>query len=174
VRPLSAVRQTASASYDAQEATGAVQASYRFDFAGFAIMPVVGLDYVHLLDGGAEESGAPGFDLDLAHRNGDSLRPFFAASASTVFTTLAGLRLVPEADLRYSHELFSTPPSLVSVGGGTFSVDNLTPSRDLVTVGAGLTARMSERLAFFADYHATLPTGNFWQQTVSAGFSYKF
>lgn len=53
-------------------------------------------------------------------------------------------------------------------------VDGLTPSRNLVTLGGGITASMSDRLAFFADYHATLPTGNFWQQTVNAGFNYKF
>jgi hypothetical protein len=41
-------------------------------------------------------------------------------------------------------------------------------------VGGGVTANMTDRLAFFVDYHATLPTGNFWQQTVSGGLSYRF
>jgi hypothetical protein len=40
--------------------------------------------------------------------------------------------------------------------------------------GGGITAAMSEQLALFADYHATLPTGNCWQQTISAGARYKF
>jgi hypothetical protein len=33
---------------------------------------------------------------------------------------------------------------------------------------------MTDRLALFADYHAALPTGNYWQQTITAGARYKF
>ncbi len=172
-RPLAGIG-TASSSHDAHEATGAAQASYRFDYAGFSLMPNAGVTYVHLFDGGAKESGAGGFDLDVSHRNGDSLRPFIGMSASRPIMTAGGLRLVPEADIRYSHELFATAPSQVFVGGGNFAVNGITPSHDLVTIGGGLTAAMTDRLAFFADYHAILPTGNYWQQTISAGARYKF
>ncbi|HXE30143.1 MAG TPA: autotransporter domain-containing protein, partial [Stellaceae bacterium] len=171
-RPLAGIG-TASSSHDAHEATGAAQASYRFDYAGFAIMPNAGLAYVHLFDGGLTESGTPGFNLDVMHRNSDSLRPFIGVSASEPITT-SGMRLVPEADIRYSHELFATAPSLVFVGGGNFAVNGITPSHDLLTLGGGVTAAMSDRLDLFADYHATLPTGNYWQQTISAGARYKF
>jgi outer membrane autotransporter protein len=172
-RPIAGIG-TASAHHDAHEATGATQASYRFDYAGFAVMPNAGLTYVHLFDGGFQESGAGGFALDVSHRNADSLRPFVGVSASEPMTTASGMRLVPEADIRYSHELFVTAPALVSVGGGGFAVNGLTPAHDELTVGGGITAAMTDRLALFADYHAILPTGNYWQQTVSAGVSYKF
>jgi hypothetical protein len=33
---------------------------------------------------------------------------------------------------------------------------------------------MSERFAVYADYHAVLPSGNLFEQTVSAGLSYRF
>jgi hypothetical protein len=33
---------------------------------------------------------------------------------------------------------------------------------------------MSDRLALYADYHATLPTGNTFAQTVEAGLRLKF
>jgi hypothetical protein len=33
---------------------------------------------------------------------------------------------------------------------------------------------MSDRLALFAAYHATVPTGNLFEQTVDAGATYKF
>jgi outer membrane autotransporter protein len=172
-RPLTGIG-TASANYDGHEATGAAQASYRFDYAGFSVMPNAGLTYVHLFNNGLEEDGAGGFDLDVMHRNADSLRPFIGISASTPITTSSGLRLVPEGDIRYSHELFATAPSLISVGGGNFAVNGITPSHDLLTIGGGITAAMTDRLALFADYHATLPTGNYWQQTISAGARYQF
>jgi fibronectin-binding autotransporter adhesin len=172
-RPLNGIG-VASANYDAHEATGAAQASYRFDYAGVSVMPNAGLTYVHLFNNGLEEGGAGGFDLDVSHRNADSLRPFIGVSASEPITTASGMRLVPEGDIRYSHELFATAPSLISVGGGNFAVNGITPSHDLLTIGGGITAAMSDRLALFADYHATLPTGNYWQQTISAGARYKF
>jgi len=43
-----------------------------------------------------------------------------------------------------------------------------------VTMGGGVTAKLSDRLALYADYHATLPTGNLFQQTVEAGLRYRF
>ena len=172
-RPLAGIG-TASANHDAHEATGAAQASYRFDYAGVAVMPNAGVTYVHLFDGRFNESGAGGFNLDISHRNANSLRPFIGISASKPVMTAGGLRLVPEADIRYSHELFATAPSQVFVGGGNFSVSGLAPSHDLLTLGGGLTAAMTDRLDLFADYHATLPTGNYWQQTISAGLRYEF
>jgi outer membrane autotransporter protein len=173
-RPIAVVGETASSNHDGHEATGALQARTRLAFNGINIVPTVGLEYVHLLEAGFQESGAPGFDLNGASRNADSLRPFVAVGASEAFTTASGMRLVPEADLRYSHELFNTVPSVFDVGGGRFIVDGVSPSHDQLTVGGGITASLSDRLALFADYHATLLTGNFWQQTISAGASYKF
>jgi outer membrane autotransporter protein len=134
----------------------------------------IGLQYTHLFETGFTENGASGFDLSVAKRNSDSLRPFVGASAHESFTTSGGVRLTPEADLAYSHELFNTPPSLVAVGGGSFTVSGLAPSRDALTLGGSLSADMGNRVAFFAAYHATLPTGNLLTQTVEAGLSYKF
>jgi outer membrane autotransporter protein len=62
----------------------------------------------------------------------------------------------------------------VEVGGGSFTVVGLQPARDRLTLGGGVTARLSERFAFYADYHATVPTGNLFQQVVSLGLSYRF
>jgi outer membrane autotransporter protein len=134
----------------------------------------IGLQYTHLFETGFTENGASGFDLSVAKRNSDSLRPFVGASGHESFTTSGGVRLTPEADLAYSHELFNTPPSLVAVGGGSFTVSGLAPSRDALTLGGSLSADMGNRVAFFAAYHATLPTGNLLTQTVEAGLSYKF
>jgi len=172
-RPIATLGETASSSHDGQEATGALQATRRFVVDGVSLLPAAGLQYAHLFEGGYSENGAAGFDLAVSSRNADSLRPFVGASAAKAFTT-DHMVLIPEADLTYSHEMFNTPPSLVSVGGGGFIVDGLVPSRDQVTLGCGVSAKMSERFAVYADYHAVLPSGNLFEQTVSAGLSYRF
>jgi autotransporter-associated beta strand protein len=173
-RSIASLGETASSTHSGHEATAAVQATTRLALGRIAIVPAAGLEYVHLYETGFTESGAPGFDLQVASRNSGSLRPFIGIEASEAFTTAGGTVWTPEADLKYSHELFNTPPSLVQVGGGSFSVGGLAPSRDAVTLGGGITGRLSDRLALFADYHATLPTGNFLAQTVTAGLTYRF
>jgi fibronectin-binding autotransporter adhesin len=173
-RPIAALGEAAASNHDGHEATGALQATTRLGFDGITVTPAAGLDYVHLAEAGFEESGAPGFDLDGARRNSDSLRPFVGVSAAEPFTTASGVRIIPEADARYSHELFNTVPSAFDIGGGHFIVDGLTPSHDALTLGGGVTAAMTDRLALYADYHATLPTGNLLEQTVGAGLSYRF
>ncbi len=59
-------------------------------------------------------------------------------------------------------------------GGGTFTADGVAPSRDQVTAGIGLGARLGNRLALDADYRAVLPTGNLIEHTLSASLHYGF
>ena len=173
-RPIAALGATASSHHDGHEADADLQARARLDVSGFTIVPAAGLEYVHLYETGFTESGAPGFDLTVSNRNSDSLRPFVGASVERRSTMENGIVLTAEADFAFSYELFATPPSLVQVGGGSFDVDGLVPSRDQITLGGEVTASMNDRLALYADYQVVPPTGNLFQQTVSAGFRYRF
>jgi outer membrane autotransporter protein len=60
------------------------------------------------------------------------------------------------------------------VGGGSFTVSGIRPSRGAFTVDAGVDAEVGKRLAFNIDYGPTLPTGNYASQTVEAGLTYLF
>jgi uncharacterized protein with beta-barrel porin domain len=83
--------------------------------------------------------------------------------------------ITPEADIAYSYEtLATTAPSLVQVGGGSFTVPGLMPSRSQLIIGGGITAQLPDTLAFEAAYHITPPTGNLLSQTVSLGLDYRF
>lgn len=173
-RSVDSLAETASSSHDGHEATAALQASTRLAFGAVDIVPAVGFNYVHLYETGFTETGAALDDLRVAHQNSDSLRPFVGAQASEMFVTSGGTRIVPAASLTYSREFMNAPPSSVQIGGGTFAVDGLTPSRDAVTLGAGVAATLNNSLALFADYRATLPTGNLLAQSVSAGVTIRF
>ncbi len=53
--------------------------------------------------------------------------------------------ITPEADIAYSYEtLNTTPPSLIQVGGGSFTVPGLMPSRSQLTLGGGITAQITD------------------------------
>ena len=172
---LVATAETASSSHGGDEATAALAASRRYDVSGVTLIPSAGLDYVHLAEAGFAESGSPGFDLTVSHRNADSLRPFLAAGAAKSFTTAGGATVTPELDLAWSHELLDRSlRNNLSVGGGSFIVEGIEEPADQLSLGAGLSARMSDRLALAARYSAVLPTGNLFAQTVEAGLTYKF
>ncbi|HUD51502.1 autotransporter domain-containing protein [Parvibaculum sp.] len=174
-RPIAATGETATASHGGDEISAALQASYRFDVAGLTLTPRAGAQYVHLAEESFSESGATGFNLDVAHRDADSLRPFIGVSAAKSLRTEGGTKLTPRLDVEYSRETMNNAPSnTVTVGGGSFVVDGVEPSRDRVTVGAGLDAQVSNTLTLHAGYRATLPTGNLFEQTVQVGVSYSF
>ena len=173
-RLIASVGEVASSSHDGHELDSALQMSRRFALGGLTVLPEAGLQYVHLYERGFDEAGAPEFNLMVASRNSDSVRPFVGARFVKPWLTDSGVHMALEADIAYSRELSDSPPSLVQVGGGSFTVDGLTPARDQLALGGGITARMNDRLALFADYHATLPTGNLLQQTVKAGLNYEF
>jgi outer membrane autotransporter protein len=174
-RPFATLGQTASSSYNGQEANAALQVSTRANFAGITFMPAAGLAYVHVAQTGVGESGAPGFNLSVNGNSANSLRPFLALTAAKSFTTDGGMVITPEADIAYSYEtLNTTPPSLVQVGGGSFTVPGLMPSRSQLTIGGGITAQITDALAFEAAYHITPPTGNLLSQTISLGLDYRF
>ncbi|HEY8014036.1 MAG TPA: autotransporter outer membrane beta-barrel domain-containing protein, partial [Dongiaceae bacterium] len=174
-RPFANLGQTASSSYNGQEANAAIQVSTRANFAGITFMPAAGLAFVHVAQNGVSENGAPGFNLNVNGNSANSLRTFVGLTAAKSYTTDGGMVITPEADIAYSYEtLNTTPPSLIQVGGGSFTVPGLMPSRSQLILGGGITAQLTDALAFEAAYHITPPTGNLLSQTISLGLDYRF
>jgi autotransporter-associated beta strand protein len=173
-RPIAATGAVASSHHNGQEANAALQASKPFAFGDITVQPAAGITYTHLFENTFTETGAGGFNLTNPTRDTDSLRPFVSASASQAFMTGGGMRIVPEADISYSYETMSNPPSLVQVGGGSFTVAGATPSRNQLQIGGGVTMTMTNQLALHAAYHVVLPTGNLVEHIVEAGASYRF
>ena len=173
-RPILATGAVANSHHNGQEANAALQASKPLAFGDITVQPAAGVTYTHLFENSFAETGAGAFDLTNPARDTDSLRPFVSASASEAFVTGSGLRIVPEADISYSYETMSNPPSLVQVGGGSFTVAGAIPSRNQLQIGGGVTMAMTDQLALHAAYHIVLPTGNLIEHIVEAGAGYRF
>ena len=173
-RPIPGMGKTASASYNANELTDAVGLGRQIKVKGITLEPTIGVNYAHYAQGAFTETGAPGFNLSVAAMSAISVRPYIGLSATGSFTRASGLRLTPEADIRFSHEMKDTPLSLVEVGGGRFSVAGLEPSRNEVSLGAGIAAQVNPRMNFHARFEAVLPTGNRLQESLDAGLTYRF
>ena len=70
--------------------------------------------------------------------------------------------------------LIAVAVGLTGIGGGSFTVPGLMPSRNQLTIGGGITAQLTDTLAFEAAYHIIPPTGNTLSQTISLGLDYRF
>jgi outer membrane autotransporter protein len=172
---------TASQSHGGNEATAAAQWSLPLAIQGYGsgiatLTPKAGVQFVHLSEDGFDESGASGFDLSSTNHGTDGVQPYIGAALAQKFVTDGGTEMTPELRFGYAREALSGSRFLTvaTVGGASFPVIGVRPSRDQVTAGLGITMAAGPNLSFYANYDAILPTGNTTDQTLSAGLRWKF
>ncbi len=173
-RPVISVNETASSAHEGNELDAALQARVRLDRGPVSVTPMAGLRVAALHENGFTETGAPGFNMTMPSQWTESVRPFAGVRFDTAVRTAGGMIVRPELDAAYSHELLNTPASIVEIGGGAFSTSSPTPSRDAFRFGGSVKTEAAKAVSFYAAYHATLPTGNFLEQTASAGLNVRF
>ncbi|MDO8421636.1 MAG: autotransporter domain-containing protein [Parvibaculum sp.] len=167
--------QVASSSHEGDEVNAAIAAHVKLAAGDYVVTPKAGVSYVHLWEDGYTETGAPGFNLNVAAREIDSLRPFISVDVARSFTTAGGTKLTPHVNAGYSREVMdNAPTSSVSVGGGSFLVSGVSPSRDRVSLGAGLDVALNKDVSVQIGYKAVLPTGNLLEQTAEASVVWTF
>ena len=128
-----------------------------------------GLACVHVAQNGVGESGA--WDSTERQRQQCQLAAPLPVTAAKSCTTDGGT-VITRADIAYSYETLNTTPPSLQVGGSFPS--RLMPSRSQLTLGGGVTAQLTDALAFEAAYHIIPPTGNTLSQTISLGLDYRF
>jgi fibronectin-binding autotransporter adhesin len=144
--------------------------------ADASLTPRAGLQFLHLGEGGFSESGAGGFNLSSGGRDTDSLQPYIGVTLAQSFVTDGGIRITPEARLGYARELLSNARLITetTVSGANFFVAGVRPTRDIVTVGVGVTVEAMRDMRLYAAYDAILRTGNTAAHNFSAGARIRF
>jgi len=172
---------TGSESHGGNEATAAGQWSLPATIEGFSggiatLTPKAGFQFVHLSESAFAESGASGFDLSSGSRGTDSFQPYLGLAAAQKFTTNSGTELTPEFRLGYAYEALANSRLLTvtTASGVNFPVTGVAPSRNQLTTGFGLSMVAGLNLQLYANYDATLPTGNTTAQTIQAGLRWRF
>ncbi|WP_157619627.1 autotransporter outer membrane beta-barrel domain-containing protein [Skermanella stibiiresistens] len=148
------------ADYDGHEFNGYLEAGHRFHLAdGFGLQPLVSLQAGQIVQDAYSETGAAGVRVEKA--TSESLRPSVEVRLDRAFTVSDdGAKLTPELRVRYARELLDTDQSVtasfVGATGGSFVVPGRSGSRDIVGLGAGVTAAAADGVAWFLDYDAEL------------------
>jgi outer membrane autotransporter protein len=169
--------QSTRTAYDVWIGSTSVHASRQLTAGAFSVTPQAGFSYVYLYREGATEQGAPGFDLTLLAEKTESLRAFAGAELSRAYETPGGAKLLPVLRARYSHELESDRRSVdatLATGSSRARTYGVFPERDVVEVGAGIRARLGDRLDLRLDGDVALPVGNYASYAVSAGLDVRF
>jgi fibronectin-binding autotransporter adhesin len=167
-------------SHGGDEITWAGQWSRPIAVAGIAgpavVTPKLGLQFLHLFEGGFAETGADGFNLSSGGHGINSVQPYVALAAAETFVTTAGAEITPEVRLGYARELADNVrmPTVATVSGSAFLVSGVRPARDMLSAGFGLVMRAGVNTFLYANYDAVLPTGNTLDQTLSAGLRIRF
>lgn len=165
----------AKSEHDAHEISTGFQLSKPLDVNGVAVRPKAGLGFVHLAEDGYSETGAGAFNANINAQDTDSLRLYTGFSVSRAFTTDTGMVVVPETHAQYAYETLDTNNATSgSLLGTTFTSNGVKPSRSMLSVGFGASARLSNTLDAFGGYEVNLPTGNTFKQTFSAGVKFRF
>ncbi|RAJ90952.1 autotransporter outer membrane beta-barrel domain-containing protein, partial [Paraburkholderia caballeronis] len=172
---------TARESHGGDEATFAGQWSMPLAIPGLAggsatLTPKVGIQYVHLSEGGFTDTGAGGFDLGADSRSADSFQPYFGFALGQRFTTRGGTDITPELRVGYAYETLSNARrmTVIAADGTAFPVTGVPPSRNQLTAGIGVTMSAGPNLSFYANYDAILPVANTRSQTFQAGLRWRF
>jgi uncharacterized protein YhjY with autotransporter beta-barrel domain len=125
---------------------------------GWSLQPAIGFTYVATHRGGASESGAGVFDLDVASRHGDAT----FVDGSVTIKANPDARVRPWLSLGVRHQLSgattSATASLSGVAAG-FTVPGVDRNRTLATLGGGLAAALTQHIDLFTGANGEIGKG---------------
>ena len=143
-----------------QAVTGAVQASLPLHFGDTVITPRAGLRWAYVHGQGYVESGAGGQDLAVGADTVHSLQPYAGISLAHAFGSTERPAQV-HLDFTYAAELASRARAVTvfAQDGTAFAAPGASLARDIVSLGAGVQARLSRAWSISADASTQLRSG---------------
>lgn len=122
--------------------------------------PLVQLSYLNGFRGGYSESGTGILDLDVDRAGFNAGLVGTGLEVGTQYVSVRGVGVQTLADVRWQH-LFGdrqadVSSSLANIGGLGFDDSGSTEARNSVGIGAGMSARFSDRVTLHGRYDASV------------------
>ena len=109
-----------------------------------------------------DEQGAGGLNLSVQANQAQTLRSALGARLARTFTTASGAKITPEASIGWAH-YFALDNRVINASllelGGSFATNGFNGDTDSVLVGAGVTAQLTNGVAFSGRYNAEIGRG---------------
>lgn len=152
---------TAKGNPEADQFSGGLEVGYRIETFNTALKPYASITGTRLNSKSFKESDAGALALDVDSKTSDSVRAGIGLEAAAVLSTdlASELRIVPTADLRYSHALVSpdgeVDMAFASTPGTGFTSQGAVPGSDRLDLGLGLQFDFNRNWALRAGYQGS-------------------
>jgi uncharacterized protein YhjY with autotransporter beta-barrel domain len=177
-RNINFLNEKATSDPSGQQYVGNLDVGYDFhpDKAWIA-GPTLGVTYTHLDVDSFTETGAPGANLNIQEQNVDSLRS--RLGGHVIYQTRVNYVLLqPHLTAMWQHEYLDNGTGITSSFSDypttPFTIQAASVSRDSALLGTGLTATFGSVLSLSLNYTADVNTGDYFAQTIMAGFNARF
>jgi outer membrane autotransporter protein len=177
-RSIAPLGLVANSSHEGNEVSLSLEAGYRIDYGGVAVVPFAAGDYIHLAQAGFSEIGAGALDLAVAPSSFDSFQPELGVRVSREVTLDSGTRLRPELRLGLRREVLNITANTSSqltaaASAGSFTAQGVALDRTIGDFGVRLVARRPDALEFSFAFDARV-SGNQNNETLGLGLRYSF
>ncbi len=170
------IDRTATSSPKGQQFTVYGGTGYEFRMNKWTIMPTMSIQYTKLSVDSYIESGAGALNLDVERQNIESLQSNVGGRIS--YTWQAGKALViPNIRASYGYEFLRDSKNItaqLAQGIPPFSIETISPNRNFVILGTGITVITGNDISFSINYDAQLGDNKYTAHNINAGLRIMF
>jgi outer membrane autotransporter protein len=170
------IDRTATSSPNGRQFTAYGGTGYEFHVNKWTIMPTMSIQYTKLSVDSYTESGADALNLDVDRQNIESLQSNVGGRIS--YTWQVGKALViPNIRASYGYEFLRDSKNItaqLAQGSSPFSIETISPNRNFVILGTGITVIAGNDISFSINYDAQLGDNKYTAHSVNAGLRILF
>jgi len=159
---LGAINRTADSTYDGQQYGLFLGGGYKIHFGDtLELTPLASIQWSRLDLSNYAETGAGSLDLGVDKQTYDLLESGVGASISTEKIYYWGV-FTPEFHAKWLYDYINDPVTIMSSfagGGGSFTSNGATPSKNGIDIGSKLTFDFVNDISFIAECDAEMKSG---------------
>lgn len=168
--------RTATSSPDGKQITAYGGTGYDLRKNNWIITPNVSFQYVKLGIDSYTEKGAGAINLDVDRQNTESLQGNIGARLSYTWQTDAAV-IMPGIRASYGYEFLRGSQNITSrlaQGSSPFSIETMAPDRNILSLGAGITAFTVRDMSVYINYDVQIGENKYMAHSVNAGLRVGF
>ncbi|MCX5817041.1 MAG: autotransporter domain-containing protein [Proteobacteria bacterium] len=168
--------RTAASSPNGNQFTAYTGTGYDLRKSNWIITPNVSLQYTKLNTDSYTESGAGAINLNVDRQNTESLLGNAGARVSYTWQTDKAV-IMPGIRASYGYEFSRDSQNVTSrlaQGSSPFSIQTMSPDRNFLSLGAGITAFTVRDMSVYINYDVQIGENKYVAQSVNAGLRMGF
>ncbi|MBA4419211.1 MAG: hypothetical protein C0392_15085 [Syntrophus sp. (in: bacteria)] len=170
------IDRTATSSPSGRQMTAYLGTGYEARLNQWMVTPNISLKYVNLTINSYTENGAGAIDLAVDRQTINSLQGTLGMKVSYGWQTEKAL-VIPNFRASWGYEFLKDTQNItasLAQGSSPFSTQTISPNRNFLSLGAGITAISRNDISFSLSYDAQIGESKYFACTVNAGVRVRF